>query len=314
MTCTEESPLRLFSGSPIHSTMPPELYSMEDGHSLMQKITKVLFVLSLLVILNPGCGRLSSESKEMIRIKGSDTMLILTRRWAVEFMQQNSGVSVYVEGGGTGTGVAGLIDGNTDICAASRPLRAIEAKEIAQKYRSLGLAVRVAKDALSVYLNPDNPIDNLSLKQIKQIFTGEIINWADVGGEDAWITVIIRPPNSGTHVYFRERILQGVAYSDRSVTLPTTRAIVDTVANNKHAIGYGGIAYGAYVKACRINGIPPTRESIIYDLYPISRYLYLYTIRRPRGSIKRFVDWALSNAGQKIVQETGYIPLWPANE
>lgn len=225
-------------------------------------------------------------------------------------MKINRNISVYTEGGGSATGFQALIDGDIDISAASRTMRASEVRFLAQKQRKLGVAHLVAKDALSVYLHPENPVKNLSLEQLQKIFTGEIRNWSALGGIDTAIVVFIRPPNSGTFLYFREHILDNMPYWNQAVTRTTTNAIVKGVLDNPYAIGYGGTAYGAEVYHSRINGIAPTPENVKNDRYPLIRYLYLYTIDKPQGEVKRFIDWVLSENGQSIVEKVGYFPLW----
>ena len=267
----------------------------------------ILINVIILSIVN--CNPFYHRKAEIVRIKGSDTMLILATRWAEEYMKLNPNISVYVEGGGTEKGVEALIKGKADICAASRPLRAQEARLLAEKHRYIGISHLVAKDALSVYLNPENPVQNLNLKQLKQIFKGEITNWNQVSGNNDPILVLIRSPNSGTHPYFKEHVLEGEPYSQFAQVMPTTSAVVKAVAENKEAIGYGGTVYGTNLIHCQINGIAPTEENVRNDSYPIIRYLYLYTTNTPRGEVKSFIDWVLKD-GQKIVKEVGYIPLW----
>ena len=225
-------------------------------------------------------------------------------------MTTHPGISVYAEGGGSATGVQALIRGTIDICAASRPLTSDEVKPLAKKYRSIGVSILVAKDALSVYLNPKNPVTDLTLKQLKQIFGGKVQDWRSVGGNDEKIKVFIRPQSSGTHLYFREHILEGAEYGINAIPIPTTAAIVDSILSNPNAIGYGGIAYGSEVTHSQINGINPSEENVRYDLYPLSRYLYFYTVRKPQGEVKKFIDWVIGARGQEIVGEVGYIPLW----
>ncbi|OPX34588.1 hypothetical protein B1H10_03325, partial [candidate division KSB1 bacterium 4484_188] len=213
-------------------------------------------------------------------------------------------------GGGSASGIRALIRGEIDICAASRPLEAQEIQQISQKFQSIGVSFRIAKDALSVYLNPRNPVRDLTTKQLKRIFSGEITNWKAIGGADHTIVVLIRPPNSGTYLYFKRHVLEEREYTKNAITIPTTVKIVETVAANPHSIGYGGIAYGKEVKLCRVNSIPPTSENIRYDLYPISRYLYLITVRKPLGVYRKFIDWIISSEGQNVIKQVGYIPLW----
>jgi len=252
------------------------------------------------------------QKAQIVRIKGSDTMLILVTRWAEEYMKYKPNVSVYAEGGGTEKGVKALQKGKADICTASRPLQAQEARLLAEKYKYLGMSFLVAKDALSIYLNKNNPVKNLSPDNLKEIFKGEITNWNQVGGNNDPILVLIRSPNSGTHLYFKNHILDGEAYSEFAQIMPTTDDIVTAVSKNREAIGYGGIAYGPNVVHCKIDGVAPTEENVRNDSYPIIRYLYLYTTNTPRGEVKSFIDWVLKD-GQKIVKEVGYIPLWEMN-
>ena len=236
-------------------------------------------------------------------------MQVLLSRWAEEYMKSNPDVSVYTEGGGTEDGIRALIDGKVDICAASRPLQPNEARLLAEKYRKLGISILVAKDALSIYVNPANPVQNLSIKQIKQIFIGKITNWKEVEGNDEPIEVLTRSPNSGTYLYFKEHILEGEFYSSTAKTMPTYTAMVKYISENQNSIGFGGIVFGQNIIHCQINGIAPIDENVRNDTYPIIRYLYLYTIDTPRGLIKNFIDWILKD-GQRIVKETGLIPLW----
>ncbi|MFZ0389624.1 MAG: phosphate ABC transporter substrate-binding protein [Calditrichia bacterium] len=257
------------------------------------------------------CQPRQHPSPNRLRIKGSDTMLILLRRLAQVYMSEHPGTAVYVEGGGTGAGVKALLDGDADIAAASRPLLPQELSRMAERYQSVGYSLLVAKDALSIYLHPANPVQDLALKQLKQIFTGEYSNWKQLNGKDQKISVYIRPPNSGTYFYFREHILQGEDYLDSATTLTTTRAIVKAVLKDTAGIGYGGTAYGSKVVHSKVNGISPSALNVRYDLYPISRYLYFYTRSKPEGLLQDFFDWVLSTEGQRIVQQIGYIPLRP---
>lgn len=268
---------------------------------------KKLAVLVLLV--SAGCQPFFHRRTEIVRIAGSDTMYILASRWAEEYMRLHPNISIYVEGGGTKKGVEAMIDGRADICTASRPLRASEARLLTEKYRRIGISHLVAKDALSVYVNPENPVQNLSREQLKSIFTGEITRWSEVGGRDELILVIIRSPNSGTFQYFKEHLLEDQAYAATAVSATTTEAVVQAVRQNSNAVGYGGAVYGPQLVHCRIDGIAPTKENVGNDSYPIIRYLYFYTADSPHGAVKTFIDWVLKE-GQKTVEEVGYFPLW----
>lgn len=271
-------------------------------------ITKAFIFSTLIFII--GCTTYPHSRKNSIRIKGSDTMLILVQRWAEYYMKNNPGISIYVEGGGTATGFSALIEGKADICSASRPLLSEEAKPMAEKFGNLGIAHLVAKDALSIYLNPNNPVKNLSVQALKDIFIGKIKNWKNVGGLNEKIIVIIRPPNSGTHLYFKDHILGGNSYTEDATVLPNTTMIVNTIIENPNAIGYGGIGYGSNLWHCSIDGVRPSEKNVRNDLYPITRYLNLYTIKKPVGEVKKFIDWVISPKGQRIVKEVGYISLW----
>jgi len=236
-------------------------------------------------------------------------MIILADLWAEEYMKANPGISVYADGGGTATGIEALIKGDIDICTASRPINPSEARRLVKHQGYLGISFLVAKDALSIYLHSQNPVRNLTMTQVREIFTGTITSWKEVGGNDAEIVLFSRSPNSGTYLYFQEHVLEEQPYSSTIKTMPGTEAITQVVAENPNAIGYGGIAYGQNLVHCEINGVAPTEENVRNDSYPISRYLYFYTIKEPSGNVKKFIDWVLSKEGQAAVKKIGYVPL-----
>jgi len=236
-------------------------------------------------------------------------MLILLRVWAEEYMKRYPGISIYVDGGGSASGIRDLIHAKNNICAASRPLRPQEVQGLARRYNTVGLTFAVAKEALSIYINPTNPVQDLTVQQLKGIFTGKINNWRLVGGLDAPIFVLTRSPNSGTYFYFQEHILEEEPYTPTAQVLPSTQSVVKAVLENQYAIGYGGVAYGDSIH-CKINGVAPTHATIIDNSYPITRYLYLVTASTPKGSVKDFIDWVLTPEGQSFVGEAGYVPLW----
>lgn len=236
-------------------------------------------------------------------------MQIFVTRWANEFAKLKQTVTVKVRGEGTANGIQALIAGNADICAASRPLRAEEARLFAEKYNKIGMSTLVAKDALSVYIHPENPVQNLTLNQVRDIFNGSITNWSTLGGFDEPIMVLIRYSDSGTYLYFKEHVLKGESFTTSAIKINQTTEIMRIISENRNAIGLGGLAVGKNVVHCSINNVLPTIESVKNDTYPIIRYLYLYTIDKPQGSVKEFIDWILKD-GQKIVEDEGYIPLW----
>jgi phosphate transport system substrate-binding protein len=274
------------------------------------KRTYLFVLITSILILLISCNIKGQGPGNTIKIKGSYTMFNLGNQWASEFMATHPGISIYVDGGGSATGFKGLFDGDVDIAMASRLIRSEEASELAEKYNSIGLSFLVAKDALSIFLNRQNPVDNLSLEEVRKIFTGEITNWAEVGGNDEAIDVVIRPSTSGTHFYLKEFVLDEAEYTEDAEILPTNSAVVEFVLNHKNAIGYGGIAAEQTVRHCMINGIAATEQNVRNDKYLLTRYLYLYTINTPSGRIKEFIDWVMSPAGQRIVKEVGFVPLW----
>ncbi len=240
-------------------------------------------------------------------------MHLLMEKLAFEYMKTHPGIFIRVEGGGTGSGIKALIEGKAEVCAASRLINPDETRIIARKYRQLGVYSIIAKDALSIYVNPKNPVRNLSLKQLKLIFTGEISNWQDVGGVNHAIQVLVRPPDSGTYFYFQEYILEFQPYAANAQTIDSTEEIIQEITRNPFAIGYGGMAFGPAEFHIQVNGINPSKENARNDLYPLSRYLYLYTIQKPTGSVKEFIDWTISPEGQRIVEEVGFLPLWKSD-
>ncbi len=260
-------------------------------------------------------GALIAEGATTITVKGSDTMVILAQRWAEAYMAAHPDVSVQVTGGGSGTGISALINGTTDICNSSRPMKPAEREKLKQRYNSLGVEVKSARDGLAVYLPESSPISELSLAQVKDIYTGKIKNWKDVGGPDANIILYGRENNSGTYVYFRDFVLGGKDFAAAMQSMPGTAAVVNAVSKDPKGIGFGGAAYAKGIKFAKIKkdansqAYEPTPESIKAGNYPVTRYLYLYLRTRPTGDIKQFVDWILSDEGQGIVTNVGYFPI-----
>jgi phosphate transport system substrate-binding protein len=270
----------------------------------------------LLLILVIGLMAVGFRYQEtVITVKGSDTMVILAQRWAEKYMSEHPGVNVQVTGGGSGVGIAALINGATDICNASRPMKASEREKLKARFNSLGVEIKSAKDGLSVYLNETNSVKELSLDQLKGIYTGKIKNWKEVGGADSKIVLYGRENSSGTYVYFKDNVLMGEDYSSTMQSLPGTAAVVNAVVKDKNSIGYGGAAYAKGVKYAAVKkdansqAYLPTEQNIKAGTYPISRYLYMYTKTRPTGALKDYIDWILSSEGQDIVTKVGYFPV-----
>jgi phosphate transport system substrate-binding protein len=254
-------------------------------------------------------------AQEKITVKGSDTMVILAQRWAEKYMSKHSNAIIQVTGGGSGTGISALINGTTDICNASRPMKNSERDKLKQRFGSRGIEIKCAQDGLAVYVNESNPIDHLTLQQLKDIYTGKVTNWKDVGGPDQRIILYSRENNSGTYVYFKDNVLLGDDFAASAQNMPGTAAVVNAVAKDKWGIGYGGSAYGKGIRELKIKkdaaspAFSPTLETIRSGNYPIARYLYMYIKNRPAGVMKDYVDWILGDEGQAVVTEVGYFPI-----
>ena len=256
-----------------------------------------------------GCSFKPAEVAR-ITIKGSDSMLPLTEMLAEEYMKQNPEISIYVYGGGSAEGIKALIRNEIDICTTSRNLEPQETKALAEYYGSVGLFYLIAKDALCIYINKSNPVKNYSIEQIRQIFECDVKNWNELGWQNTVIIPVIRNLNSGTHLYFKEHVLEGAEYCNSAIVKSTTNDVIQFIEQNDNAIGYGSIGYTGNFSYASINGIEPSEKNAQNDTYPITRYLHFFTTQIPKGSVKNFVDWVLSPEGQRIVKQAGYIPLW----
>ncbi len=272
---------------------------------------KIKTVLFLAVIMTVG---LSFTTIDKITVKGSDTMVILAQKWAEVYMAKNPGTAIQVTGGGSGIGLSALINGSTDIANSSRPIKPTELEKIKARYGTLGVEIPCAKDGISIYLNKNNPVTELTLKQIAEIYSGKLTNWNQVGGADAPIRLYGRENSSGTYVYFKDFVIKR-DYAITCQSLPGTAAIVNAIKKDKYGIGYGGAAYDTGVKDCKVKkddkspAYLPTAETIKSKTYPITRYLYMYLGSRPTGATKKYIDWILSAEGQKICTEVGYFPV-----
>jgi phosphate transport system substrate-binding protein len=249
-----------------------------------------------------------------VTVKGSDTMVILAQRWAEEYMKKNAAKKVQVTGGGSGTGIAALINGTTDIADASRPMKDDEKAKVRERYNVLPTEIPVAKDGVAVYVNEANPLQQITPDQLRKIYTGDVTNWKDVGGSDAPIVLYSRENSSGTYVFFKEHVLKNDDYAASAQTLPGTAAVVNAVAKEKNGIGYGGAAYAKGVKELKVVGADgqtytATAENVKSGKYPLSRPLFMYTRARPDGEVKDFIEYCLSPEGQKVVTAVGYFPI-----
>ncbi len=262
-----------------------------------------------------GCGGDSNPAARSITIKGSDTMVILGQRWAETYMKIHTDKRIQVTGGGSGTGIAALINGGTDICEASRPMKDKEKQLVLNRHRKDVIEIPVALDGIAVYVPQSSSIESLTMAQLKSIYTGTINNWRDVGGKDQRIVAYSRENNSGTYVFFKEHVLNNEDFAREVQTLPGTAAIVNAVSKDPASIGYGGIAYASGIKPVAVRrdesspGVKPSMETVDSGEYPLSRQLFFYTVGAPTGEIQAFVDWVLSPEGQKICEKVGYYPL-----
>ncbi|MCC6724676.1 MAG: phosphate ABC transporter substrate-binding protein [Saprospiraceae bacterium] len=250
-----------------------------------------------------------------ISVKGSDTVLPVSQKEAEEFMKANAGSAITVVGGGSGTGITALLDGSTDICMSSRELKTDEKLKFQGKSIEVKEAV-IGFDALSVIVHPENKVAQLTREQLEKIFTGEIKNWKEVGGADAPIVAYSRESSSGTYEFFKEHVMDKKNYATTVLNMPATGAIVQSVSQTKGAIGYVGLAYVT-------NGVKPL--SVSYDqgktfvapsvqgakdkTYPVARPLYYFYDAKNEAKVKSFVDYVMSDAGQKNVGDAGYVPV-----
>lgn len=263
-------------------------------------------------------GKNAEEESKSLMIKGSDTMVHLVSRWAEVFMGKYADVEISVTGGGSGTGIAALINGTTDICAASRKMKQKEI-DLAKEQDIKPLEHTVAMDGIALVVNPENPINSLSIEQLEKIYTGVYTRWDQVGGPDEPIGVLSRESSSGTYVFFQEHVLNKKDYTPNARLMPATSAIIQSVSTDKWSIGYVGLGYaaeaGEKVKVLAVSesaateAILPSMETVIDGSYSIARPLYLYTKGEPEGLTRAFLEFCLSNEGQEIVKETGYVTV-----
>jgi phosphate transport system substrate-binding protein len=270
------------------------------------KIFPVMLTIALIVSA-------TGFSQAKITVKGSDTMVILAQKWAELYMKSNPSATIQVTGGGSGVGITALINGTTDICNSSRPMKQSEIEKLKERYNTLGVQIPCAKDGITIFLNEANKVQELSIKQLSDIYQGKIRNWKELGGNDAEIRLYGRENSSGTYSYFHDEVVKG-DYAASVQTLPGTAAVVNAVKKDINGIGYGGAAYAVGVKHAKVRkdanspAVLPTKENIGNGQYPITRFLYMYLRNRPAGETKKYVDWILSQEGQMIVTEVGYFP------
>jgi phosphate transport system substrate-binding protein len=300
-------------------------------------------LLLLLALAIAGCGATGDQT--VIRVEGSDTMVNIAQAWAEQYHQTHPGVSVQVLGGGSGVGIASLIDGNCDIADSSRKMKPQEIEKVRAKQRHAPEEIIAGLDALAVYIHKDNPLDSISIDELAEIFgepeifdaAGQIVGqrnqitqWRQLGLDPGsrrftGIVRVNRQNSSGTYAYFREKVLYAKDQAGRetksdyrlgSVDQSGSKDVIALIASTPSAIGYGGMGYQAPgVKMLRIArhrgepGIAPTVANALDGTYPITRPLFMYTVGQPAGPLKDYIDWILSPDGQKVVKEIGYVPV-----
>lgn len=249
------------------------------------------------------------------KIKGSDTVLPLSQKEAESYMKSNKSAKITVTGGGSGVGLAALVDNTTDIAMSSRKIKMDEKIKLQDAGRSYK-EITIAFDALSVIVNHGNKVDQLTREQLEGIFTGKIKNWKEVGGDDMQIVAYSRETSSGTYEFFKEHVMNKKNYATSVLNMPATGAIVQSVSQTKGAIGYIGLAYmDKDVKALKVSYnkgktfIAPSMATAKDKTYPVVRPLYYYYLTTVEKAVKPFVDYILSAEGQKIVEQVGYVPL-----
>ncbi|MDH5492048.1 MAG: phosphate ABC transporter substrate-binding protein, partial [Myxococcales bacterium] len=279
-------------------------HELEDARWRWPRLSLAL----LIALIALGCsGRRGSERQRQeqgasargggtLTVKGSDTMVILAQRWAEAFMEANEGVSVQVAGGGSGTGIAALINGTTDLANASRELKARERTQIRERVGREAQQTRVALDALAIYVHAENGLASLTIPQLRGIFRGEITNFREVGGPDLPIVIYSRENSSGTYAYFKEHVLDDLDFAPQAQTLPGTAAVINAIGQDRGGIGYGGIAYAAGVRAIRVaaeggEAVEPTMQNATRGRYPLARYLHIDSAGAPEGLAARYLEF-----------------------
>lgn len=283
---------------------------------------RIVFALALAGAL--ACGRTEqrttattepSARRKTITIKGSDTMVILGQRFAEESMKKNPGLVVQVNGGGSGTGIAALINGTVDLAQSSRPMKDNEKEDVVAKRKAQLNETPVALDALAVFVNEANPVRELSIEQLAAIYTGKVTRWSQAGGRKAPIVLYGRENSSGTYEYFKEHVLNKADFAPRTQTLQGTAAVIHVVARDVNGIGYGGIAYAQGVRAIAVKpnatspAVAPNEANVKNGTYPIRRHLYFYWLSSASPELRSFVQWCTSPEGQALVKDVGYFPL-----
>lgn len=250
-----------------------------------------------------------------IKIKGSDTMLDLSKKWGEKFMASHSDITVDIAGGGSSKGISALIDGSADLCNASRPMKATEREKMKERHSSLGVEFKVAKDGVGILVNASNPVSDLSLSQVRGILSGKITNWKDVGGKDGKITVYTRESTSGTYGYLRDIVMSGKDFAPGAQTTSSNDGQVAAAAKDPQGIAYGDAHGNSGVKSLQIKksddgaAVALSEETVKKETYPLTRFLYVYAPTRPTGITKDYIDWIMGSEGQAVAAQLGFVAL-----
>lgn len=265
-------------------------------------------VLVLSVVLSFCIGNLAFAGN--IVIKGSTTVLPIAQKAAEDFMRMNAGINISVSGGGSGNGIKAIIDGTTDIADSSRFIKEKEIK-LAMEKGVLPVPHRVAMDCVVPIVHPTNPLNDISMDRLKEIYTGKITNWKELGGNDKPVVVISRDTSSGTYEVWHEKVLHKEKVTPKALLQASNGAVAQAVAKNKYAIGYIGIGYvNKDVKALKVDRVEASATTALNETYPVSRALFMFTNGWPKGDVMSFINFVVGPPGQKIAQEEGYVPLY----
>ncbi len=278
--------------------------------------TKIMYaaIIVALIAAQMVTSEMAFAERKTLVLTGSTTVLPIAQLCAEKFMDQHPDVNISVRGGGSGVGIAALIDGTCDIAMASRPMKTKELKSARGKGIN-PLATVIAKDGIAIIVHPSNPLSEITLAQLKDIYTGKISNWKDVGGKPGKIVVISRDVASGTFEVFKKIVLKGAKTRADALMLASNKAVATTVEKTPGAIGYVGVGYiSSKVKALAVDGVEPTKETVVSGKYKLARPLYLYTDGKPTGLAKEFIDFVLSPEGQEIVDKIGFVPVKPTSK
>ncbi|MBN2621313.1 phosphate ABC transporter substrate-binding protein [candidate division WOR-3 bacterium] len=262
---------------------------------------KKAILLSLLTV--------AALSAQKLTIQGSTTVLPIAQSAAEVYMDSDPDADITVRGGGSGTGIAALIDGATDIADASRPMKTKEIKTARERGVNPVEHI-VARDGIAVVVHPDNSLTDISIEQLKGIYTGEICRWDKIGVDGGTIVVVSRDASSGTFETFNELALGNAKLTDSALMLASNLEIARIIAQTPDAIGYVGLGYlSNEIKAVKVNGVLPSEESVRNETYPLARPLFMYTNGEPSGLARAFIDFVMSNEGQDLVREAGFVPV-----